>query len=74
LHLIKNYPNLDFNCYNLWLTRQVLQPERRFSRRTDTRLFRDLEKGRVPSLQHWSLDGTEITAVTPVTNPDVTSA
>jgi hypothetical protein len=48
--------------------------ERRFSRRTDTRLFRDLEKGRVPSLQHWSLDGTEITAVTPVTNPDVTSA
>jgi hypothetical protein len=40
--------------------------DRRFSKRTDGALFRAMEKGRVPSLQRWTLDGSEIRAVDPV--------
>jgi SAM-dependent methyltransferase len=40
--------------------------DRRFSKRTDGPLFRAMEKGRVPSLQRWTLVGSEILSVEPV--------
>ena len=47
--------------------------ERRFSKRTDGPLFRAMEKGRVPTLQHWQLEGDEIVKVEPVQVPETAS-
>ena len=38
--------------------------EKRLQKRTDAGFFKDLEKRRAPTLQHWETDGTEITGIT----------